>query len=243
MTGDGPALSRFIFWTTLIVLAAASSVLAAACGGDDSGELSESEAREALPRMVIQEAQLPEGMERAGENFTTNEQLVSSGVGGNPEAAKVEEWGRVLGYETDFQAVEVPSGPLITGIATAASAYKTPEGATASFEDTVQRARDADWTQFYTDLTDFQEQEIQRDLPADGSFWLRLSGLRATVDGEGHVLVVDDQIAYRVGPVRGFLRVLTSEDGGTDRNLEISQVEALLRTQIQNTRETLEGLD
>jgi hypothetical protein len=55
--------------------------------------------------------------------------------------------------------------------------------------------------------------------------------------------VVDDQIAYRVGSVRGFLRVLTSDDAGTDRNLVISQVEALLRTQIQNTREALDGLN
>jgi hypothetical protein len=193
--------------------------------------------------MVLQEAQVPEGQARAGEDFTTNEQLVASGVGGAPEAAKIEEWGRVLGYETDFQAAELPSGPLITGINTAGSVYKTPEGATASFNDTAQRARDADWGAFYTDLTEFQEQEIQRDLPADGVFWLRLSGLRARIDGEGHVLVVDDQIAYRVGPVRGFLRVLTSEDEGTDRNLEVTRVEALLRTQIQNTREALEGLE
>ena len=43
--------------------------------------------------------------------------------------------------------------------------------------------------------------------------------------------------------MRGFLRVLTSEDSGTDRNPVVSQVEALLRTQIQNTREALEGLE
>ena len=236
MESEGQALVKNILRTTLILVAAA------ACGGG-GGEISESEAREALPRMVIQEIQLPEGLERAGEEFTTNEQLTESGVGGAPEAAKIEEWGRVLGYETDFQAAELPSGPLITGIATAASAYKTPEGATASFEDTAQRARDADWAQFYTDLTEFQEQEVQRDLPADGVFWLRLSGLRARTGGEGHVLVVDDQIAYRVGPVRSFLRVLTSEEGATDRNLVVSRVEALLRTQIQNTREALEELE
>jgi len=37
--------------------------------------------------------------------------------------------------------------------------------------------------------------------------------------------------------------VLTSEASATDRNLVVSQVEALLRTQIQNTREALEGLE
>lgn len=228
-------------WPAVICLTLISATVG--CGGGGSAEISESEAREALPRMVLQEAQLPPGLVRAGEDFTTNEQLAASELGGVPEAAKIEEWGRVLGYETDFQAAELPSGPLITGINTAVSAYKTPEGASASFEDTAQRARDADWTQFYTDLTDFQQQEVQRDLPTDGTFWLRLSGLRARIDGQGNVLVVDDQIAYRVGPVRGFLRVLTSDDGSTDRNLVISQVEALLRTQIQNTRETLDGLE
>jgi len=228
-------------WRVVIALALVSATVA--CGGGGSGEISESEAREALPRMVIQEAQLPEGLERAGEDFTTNEQLVESGVGGAPEAAKVDEWGRVLGYETDFQAAALPSGPLITGVATAASAYKTPQGATASFEDTAQRARDADWTLAHPDLKEFEEKEIQRDLPVDGVVWLRLSGLQPRVSGEGHVLVVDDQIIYRVGQVRGHLRVLTSEASATDRNLVVSQVEALLRTQIQNTREALEGLE
>jgi hypothetical protein len=228
-------------WPAVVMLALIWATVG--CGGGGGGEISEQEAREALPRMVLQEAQLPDGLARAGEKFTTNEQLAASEVGGVPEAAKIEEWGRVLGYETDFQAAELPSGPLITGINIAASAYKTPEGASASFEDTTQRARDADWAAFYTDLTEFQEQEVQRELPADGTFWLRLSGLRARIDGEGQVLVVDDQIAYRVGPVRGFLRVLTSDDAGTDRNLVISQVDALLRTQIQNTREALDGLN
>ena len=158
-------------------------LLASACGGGGSGEISEDEARLALPKMVLQEADLPEGLQRAGEDFTTNQQLVESGVGGAPEAAKVEEWGRVLGYETDFQAAELPSGPLITGIDTASSVYKTPGGASASFEDTARQARDADWTLVHADLEEFQEQEVQRNLPVDGVLWLRLSGLRPRVDG------------------------------------------------------------
>jgi hypothetical protein len=152
----------------------------------------------------------------------------------------VEKWGRVLGYETDFQAAALPAGPIITGVDTAASVYKTPDGAAASFEDTVGRARAADWASFYSDLQEFEQREVQRDLPADGAVWLRLSGKRPSASG--HVLVVDDQIIYRVGEVRGYLRVLTSEDGAIDRNLSMQQVEALLRTQIDNTRAALAQL-
>jgi hypothetical protein len=192
--------------------------------------------------MVLQETDVPQGLQRAGEDFTTNQELTESGLGGAPPAERVEEWGRILGFETDFQAAELPAGPLITGIDTAASLYKTTEGATASFEETAQRARDADWTLVHEDLDEFQQREVQRDLPADGSMWLRLTGLRPRVSGGGHVLVVDDQIIYRVGTVRGYLRVLTSEDGAIDRDLVIQQVEALLRRQIQNTRDALEQL-
>jgi hypothetical protein len=193
--------------------------------------------------MVLQADDVPEGLERAGEDFTTNEELASSGVGGAPEAAKIEEWGRVLGYDTDFQAAALPTGPFITGIATAVSVYKTSEGSAASFEDTAQRARDADWQSVHADLQEFEQQEVQRDLPVDGALWLRLTGLRPRVSGEGHVLVVDDQIIYRVGAVRGHLRVLISEDGGTDRELSLERVEALLRTQIQHTRDGLEAVE
>jgi hypothetical protein len=219
-----------------------SAAVSWACGGG-GGEISEAEARLALPRMVLQEADVPDGLQRAGEDFTTNEELAQSGIGGGPEAAKIEEWGRLLGYDTDFQAAELPAGPLITGIATAASVYKASEGASSSFEDTAQRARDADWTTVHADLQEFEEREVQRDLPADGALWLRLTGLRPRVEGEGNVLVVDDQIIYRVGQVRGHLRVLTSEDGGDDRDVVLSQVEAMLRTQIQNTRDALRELD
>jgi hypothetical protein len=215
---------------------------AVACGGG-SGEISEEQARSALPQMVLQEADMPEGLERAGEEFTTNEQLTQSELGGAPGSAEVEEWGRVLGYETDFQAAELPEGPLITGIDTAASVYKTSDGAAASFDNTTQQARAADWALAHPDLQEFQGQEVQRDLPVDGALWLRLSGLQPSVDGGGHVLVIDDQIIYRVGQARGHLRVLTSEADSTNRDLEIPQVEALLRTQIQNTRDALEGLE
>jgi hypothetical protein len=226
--------------SVLGVFAAAICVLASACGGGDS--VSEEEAREALPRMVLQETDVPEGLQRAGEDFTTNQQLTEGGLGGAPPAERVEEWGRVLGYETDFQAAELPAGPLITGLDTAVSLYKTPEGATASFEDTAARAREADWATYYDDLREFQQREVERELPVDGAVWLRLSGMRPRVDAQGHVLVVDDQIIYRVGTARGYLRVLTSQDGAIDRDLVLQQVEALLRTQIQNTRDGLQQL-
>jgi hypothetical protein len=222
------------------VAAVAVVVWLFARGGGDGGSVSEDEAREALPQMVLQETDVPEGLQRAGEDFTTNQQLIESGAGGAPPAEQVEKWGRVLGYETDFQAAELPEGPIITGLDTAASLYKTPDGAAASFDDTVARARAADWSSFYSDLEEFEQREVQRDLPVDGAVWLRLSGKRPS--SGGHVLVVDDQIIYRVGEVRGYLRVLTSEDGAIDRNLSMEQVEALLRTQIQNTRDSMEQL-
>ena len=194
--------------------------------------------------MVLQREDVPEGLEQAGEQFTTNEELAAPGIGVRPGIEKIEEWGRILGYERDFQAAGFGgSGPPIIGVNPAASLYEAPEGASASFADVAQQARDTDWAQFYTDLTEFEVREVDRDVPADEILWLRLSGLRPSTTGGGPLLLVDDQIVFRVGQVRAFLRVLISQEDATDRDLALERSEALLQTQIQHIRDTLESME
>jgi len=227
-------------WAAVPLLIAA---FAASCGGGGDA-VTEEQARALLPRMVLQPEDVPEGLEQAGEQFTTNEQLAGPGIGVRPGIEKIEEWGRILGYERDFQAAGVGgSGPPVIGVNTAASFYETPEGASASFAEVAQQARDTDWAQFYTDLTEFQVREVDRDVPADEILWLRLSGQRPSTTGDGLLLLVDDQIVFRVGQVRAFLRVLISQEDATDRDLALERTEALLQTQIQHIRDTLESME
>ncbi len=206
--------------------------LAAAC----SGKSDEAKARDALPLMTLQADQVPEGLVRAEQKFSTNEELAQSQLGAPPEERELEAWGRILGYETDFQAAQIGAGPVVSGVDSAVSLYKTADGTSLSFADISADAREANWqSALYSDLSKFQQDEIQSEVPADEIFWLRLSGMRQGV------LVVDYQIVVRVDRVRSYLRVLISEDGGQDRTASDAAVEALLRQQITNIRNTLDS--
>jgi hypothetical protein len=193
--------------------------------------------------MVLQPADVPQGLEQAGESFTTNEQLAAPGVGIRPSIEKIEEWGRILGYERDFQAAGAVSGPPVFAMNSAASLYEEPNGTSDSFADIAQQARDTDWATFYPELKEFQVDEVERGLPVDEMLWLRISGLRPKSTGDGHVLVADDQVVFRVGRVRAFVRVLINQEDGTDRNIGVENVDAIVRTQVQHIRDTLETIN
>jgi hypothetical protein len=193
--------------------------------------------------MVLQQGDVPETLEPTGERFTTNEELAGPGIGVRPGAEQIEEWGRVLGYARDFQAASVGSGPPVIGINSTASLYQKPDGAAGSFSDVARQARETNWAVFYDDLSEFEVREVDRDVPVDDLLWLRLSGFRPKTSEPGSLFVADDQITYRVGGVRGYLRVLTSQEDTNDRDLALDRAEALLRTQVQRTRDALDSLE
>ena len=104
------------------------------------------------------------------------------------------------------------------------SLYRTPEGASDSFAEGVRTARDTDWPPLYPGVQELEVAEIERPGIGDEAIWFRISGF-----DDGEALVVDDQVAFRVGSVRSFLRVVTVVDAGTGRDAYLDQVEAWAR--------------
>jgi hypothetical protein len=225
-------------------VALAVAVLAA-CGGngggddDGDGEV-ENSLEEALRAMVLQPEDLPDGLLRADEFFTTNDELVSASA--DPEARRetLERRGRLLGYEVTYQ----PSGAALAaspvrGISVSSSLYAKDEGASESFADAVQTSEETDWAANYPGLRDFQQETIDVGGLADEIVWLRLSGFQPATDGPD-ALVTDDLIFFRVSGERGFLRVLGSSTETEDRQHYQNTVEGWLQTLVQRVRDVLE---
>jgi len=212
--------------------------LAAACsGGDGNGD----EAfRRVLSGMALQITDVPAGMQSLGSAFSTNEDA-ASGLGGGPTKEQLDAWGRILGYKSDFQATEPSAESSITAVSTSVSIYKTAAGAADSFTDRVNSARNADWANSHSDLTEFQQEEITRDLGADDMLWLHFSGFKETGPGERR-LVTDDQIVFRIDRAWGFVgAVSTAAQGVEDRAFMLTQLEVLARKQIQHMRDGLKS--
>ena len=216
---------------------ALSSLAGPACGGSsEPGEPSptgDSETEEMLQRMVLQPEDVPPGLQRTDQTFTTNEQLVASSADPDAQRAEIERWGRILAYETTYlpspEATPDGAGQAITS---SSSLYETAEGAALSFADARTTVDQTDWQATRPDLQQFETELIEREGLADGLVWLRLSGLSP----QG--MVVEDFIIFRVGRARGFLRD-ASTDPGQDRRFRLDQMDALLTKQVQRVTDVL----
>ncbi len=214
--------------------------LSSACGGGASGTVTEEAARAALPAMVLQPEEIPAGLQPLGGEFSTNEDAVS-GLGGGPTLEQLEQWGRLLGYKSDYQASEPADATAITAVSSSASLYKRVGGAADSLTDREAQARAADWRQAHSAFEEFEQQELSRDLPADQALWLRFTGYQELRPG-GRNLVVDDQIVFRVESGWGFVGVVsTAAEGEDDRNVMLAEIEVLVREQIQHMKDAFKS--
>ncbi len=210
----------------------AACLLAAACGGGDDGATTD-DSRSLLQGMVLTAADLPQGLQQASVSVSTNQDIADVSVDKEGTLANLEARGRRLGYDVQFEpAVDAPASLDVQGVQVTASIYKTADGAQQALQDGLASARQTDWKLVYPD-----EKEILVDEPTlppgvDEGGWFRISGL----DSKGN-LIIDDQMAFRVGNVRSFLRALTAYAMGTDRNsykAEVSQWGAKLAARIGN---------
>ncbi len=215
--------------------------VAASCGGGSDGDNAEAKAREGLPTMTLQQYDLPEGLQPIGNSFSTNEDA-ASGLGGGPSLQQLQAWGRILGYEARFQAGQPSEQSAITAISSSVSLYKAAQGASDSFTDRVNAARRADWKASHSDLTDFQQQELKRQLPVDDMLWLRFTGHKQSSPTK-NVLIADDQIVFRVDRVWGYLNPISAAAPGVDdRDFMLAEIESLVRKQIEHMRNGLNSV-
>ena len=225
-------------WGAAAALVLTLSILAGpACGGpSEPGEPSptgDSGAEEMLQRMVLQPEDVPPGLQRAEQTFTTNEQLVASSADPDARRAEIERWGRILSHQTTYlPSPEATPDGAAQAITSSSSLYETGEGAALSFVEARKTVDDTDWQSTRPELQQFETELIEREGLADGLVWLRLSGLSP----QG--MLVEDFIIFRVGRVRGFLRS-ASTGPGDDRHFRLDQMDALLTTQIQRVTDAL----
>jgi len=244
---------------TLTVLAAL--LIAAACnGGDDDDTEVTGETGSATPTtleaqlagILLQDDEIPEGLQGSGLAFSTNEDLAGPS---QEELARLTALGRQLGVDLTFIPTEqLPENvPVRGGIQNSASLYTNPNGASESYRLTEQEARTTDWKTLYDDLTDINVNEVDITV-GDESYWFRITGFdECTIEPVGSStpnpalpsptcppakLVVDDYILFRSGRVRSLVKVLSAHPGDSPPDIYQEQVLEWANIVVQRALET-----
>jgi len=214
------------WWLAPIGMGLIFAVVAVGCRG--SGKEAGGEEDQALLEQVVLTADdLPAGLQRVSATFSTNEQAAEGAPDPEEELSKLESWGRRLGYEVTFlRGAETPPDFPVRGLQIVASLYDTAQGASFSLADDVSVAQSADWPQSYPQLTDVEVEEVGASGIGDQRYWIRVTGFDSL---NPTALRVDDQVTFRVGRVRAFLRVDAEFPGATDRTVYSDQVEGWAR--------------
>jgi hypothetical protein len=184
-----------------------------------------------LEQVVLRAEDLPVGLVQVDATTSTNEDIAAGQDDPEQELARLESMGRVLSYAVNF--VPGPESPPTRGMLAAsstASLYLTPEGASQSFADDAQKARDADWLATYPDLTDVEVSEVERPGLADEVIWIRITGLQGGEDG---LMKIEDFVVLRQSRLRGFLRVVSLVEASAGRDALLQDVADLAALQIQ----------
>jgi hypothetical protein len=225
---------------TIMAAGALMVMLAAACGdgGAEPAPTINQEEQALLEQMVLQLGDLPQGLQRVTASFSTNTDVAEAQLNPEEQLEKLQRWGRRLGYDVSFEpTVEAPPDLPVRGLQNTVSLYAAAQGAGDSFAAGIESARNTDWPALYPGLAELEVNELQEQRPdlADEALWVRISGFQER-DGEQQALVIDDQVALRVGQVRTFLRVVTLFESGASRDAYTDQVEswaALVRDRIR----------
>jgi hypothetical protein len=197
---------------SLTVLVAFLLAAVVACGGDGGeGEVTatpgDGGVEGQLRQMVLQLEDLPTGVIRAEERFVTNDESAAASEDQAGRLAKLEEWGRILGYDVTYQAnPEVMEQVGLMLANSTASLYDSDEGATSSFADAVETAHTTDWADLWGGAQEVESEELPSPEWVDEMLWLRITGKAELEEGEEETLA-NDFVLFRQGPARGTLMV------------------------------------
>jgi hypothetical protein len=223
-----------------IATLAVTSLLAACDGGDGAPGTTPtavaptatvSPEQTLLEQAVLQPEDLPANLVQADASTSTNEDVANGEANSEEELARLESWGRLLGYQVDFvPGSGSPAVQDIQAMTSAASLYRTPEGASSSFADDAQKARAADWAASYPDLTSVEVKEVDHPELADEVVWIRVSGLQNGGDGP---MFIEDFVVLRRSRMRGFLRMVSLVDPSAGRDALLQDVADLAARQVE----------
>jgi hypothetical protein len=183
--------------------------------------------RQLLEQVVLRVEDLPAGLVQIDASTSTNVDVAV----GEQELARLENLGRLLGYEVNFvPGSESPPERGVLAATSAASLYLSTQGASTSFADVAQKARDTNWLATYPDLTDLEVREVERPGLADEVIWIRITGLQ---DGGDGPMSIDDFVVLRRSRLRGFLRAVSVVEPSAGRDALLQDVADLAAIQIQ----------
>jgi len=176
--------------------------------------------------MVLQAEDVPTGFVVIDDEFSTNQAVADDTIDPEAELAKLEQRGRILGYDVTYE----PGGPsdgeaIIFSLNSTASLYQAPEGASASFAEAANQARTTDWTLFFGGAVNIVVEEQPAPAVADEILWLRVSGQAEA----GEQTFAHDVVLLRTGAARGSLQVGSF---GTPEGKQF--VEGMIRAQAEH---------
>ncbi len=191
-----------------------------------------------LEQVTLRAEDLPAGLMQVDASTSTNEEIAAGAADPEQELARLESMGRLLGYEVNFvPGSESPPSRGMLAATSAASLYLTPEGASESFADDAQKARDADWPAAYPDLTDLEVIEVERPDLADEVVWIRITGFQSVEDSP---LFVEDFVVLRQNRLRGFLRAVSLVEAPAGRDALLQDIADLAALQVQRINAALQ---
>jgi len=211
-----------------------------ACGdGEGEGEVTptptDGEVEGQLRQMVLALEDLPSGVILAEERFVTNEESAAGSEDREGRLAKLEEWGRILGYDVTYQAnPEVMEQVGLILVNSTASLYGSEEGASASFADAVETANTTDWAALFDGAWGVEEEAMASPPLVDEMLWLRITAKAEVGEGAEEQEFANDIVIFRQGPARASLMIAWVMDRG---NSDFMQ--QLARAQAQRLMDAL----
>ncbi|HUF54317.1 MAG TPA: hypothetical protein VMR52_11165 [Dehalococcoidia bacterium] len=200
------------------------SYLAFASGDDDDdgGGGGREEQQALLGSMVLTEDDTSGlSLIEASRSFSTNEESAQGTRDPAETLAQFEAWGRQLGLSVAFLPDSQATGQrTFLGVQSDASLYEDAQGCSLSYSHDVDLAEEADWAGSFPELTEVEVTEITPDNVGEEVYWVRVSG----VTSDGQNLQIVDQVVFRVGNVRAFLRADAQYLANAPRNSGEGQV-------------------
>lgn len=245
--------------TALLALAATALLPAAAiaCGGDDVSPVASSspsgsaaspsptltpdqrQLQTLLQGTALKESDLPAGFQQTVNDASTNESVADGAPDPTARLAQLQAFGRLLGLEVHFEpGPAVSPDNVVQGVQESMSLFSADKGAGDSLQEGLAAERSRDYKATYPGVNQLEVAEVARPIGDDGA-WIRISGFDAATGR----LVLDDQLAFRVGRARLFLRVASAfaAASGAGRDSMIDQVEQWAKLAADRLQAALSG--